>query len=199
MDDPEIAAIDAAMKAKGHSRADLGRLLGLDSSQVSRIFGGTRRLQLHEARKVREWLGGEAITRTASGMVLPMPGMVPLYGWVGAASGDRLTIAEQNLRGYVPMHPNQAHVRDAFALEVQDVSMEPRYEAGEIVYLAPNRWPRPNSDGVFVTTEQEGLLKRLVRRGQGDEPIVLRQLNPEKEIEISPGSLAQVHAVVGRG
>lgn len=42
-----------------------------------------------------------------------MPGLVPLYGFVGAASDGRLTLAEQNQRGYVPMHPAQLHARDA--------------------------------------------------------------------------------------
>ncbi len=45
MDDPEIAAIDAALKAQGKSRAELGRLLGLDSAQISRIFANKRRLK----------------------------------------------------------------------------------------------------------------------------------------------------------
>lgn len=200
MADPEIAAIDAALKVKGHSRADLGRLLGLDSAQVSRLFNGRRRLQRHEAKKIDEWLGGvlQAHAATAgNGVLLPLPGMVPLYGWVGAASESRLTLAEQSLRGYVPMHPAQAHVRDAFALEVSDISMVPRYEPGEIVYVAPNRWPARNQDCVLVTTEDEGLLKRFV--GRDAEKITLHQLNPENDLFVDLTDVAQVHSVIGRG
>ncbi len=196
MDDPEIAAIDAAMKAKGHSRADLGRLLGLDSAQVSRLFSNKRRLQRHEARKIEEWLGGATLGRER-GNVIPGPGMVPLYGWVGAASDSRLTFAEQSIRGFVPMHPSQLHVREAFALEVADVSMIPRYEPGEIVYVAPNRWPARGHDCVVVTTEMEGLLKRFVRRDTED--LVLHQLNPDRDFELSLAKIAAVHSVVGRG
>lgn len=198
MIDPEITAIDAAMKSQGKKPADLGRLLGLDSSQVSRMFAGRRRLQRHEHQRVMEWLGMAAAPAQIPGaMVVPMPGMVPLYGWVGAASESRLTIADQNLRGYVPMHPNQAHVRDAFALEVADVSMSPRYEPGEIVYLAPHRWPKRDQDCVVVTTSQEGMVKRFIRR---DETAVhLFQLNPEREFTVGLDQLEAIHTVVGRG
>lgn len=197
--DPEIVEIDKAMAAQGKSRADLGRLLGLDSSQVSRTFSGRRRLQRHEYSKVMAWLGlasGPA-TESRGGAIVPLPGMVPLYGWVGAASDGRLTMAEQSLRGYVPMHPNQAHVRDAFALEVADISMIPRYEPGEIVYVAPNRWPRRDQDCVVVTADGHGYLKRFVKRD--DSTLFLVQLNPQSDVTFPMDQVAMVHAVVGRG
>lgn len=197
MVDPEITAIAEAMDAQGKSRADLGRLLGLDSSQVTRTFKGARRLQVHEHQKVMDWLGMSGSVARQGGGVVAMPGLVPLYGWVGAASASRLTIADQNLRGYVPMHPNQQHVRDAFALEVADVSMSPRYEPGEIVYLAPNRWPKRDQDCVLVTTESEGLLKRFIRRD--DTKIHLFQLNPSSDLEFDLEKIEAIHTVVGRG
>lgn len=198
MIDPEVTAIGQAMEAQGKSKADLGRLLGLDSSQITRLFGGKRRLQIHEHQRAMEWLGLSAPpARIQGGAVVAMPGLVPLYGWVGAASESRLTLAEQNLRGYVPMHPNQAHIRDAFALEVNDVSMVPRYEPGEIVYLAPNRWPKRDQDCVVVTTDSEGLLKRFIRREA--DALRLFQLNPEKELTFDLAKIDAIHTVVGRG
>lgn len=198
MIDPEVTAIGQAMEAQGKSKADLGRLLGLDSSQVTRLFSGKRRLQIHEHQRAMEWLGISAPpARMQGGAIVAMPGLVPLYGWVGAASESRLTLAEQNLRGYVPMHPNQAHIRDAFALEVNDVSMVPRYEPGEIVYLAPNRWPKRDQDCVLVTTDSEGLLKRFIKRE--DSTLRLFQLNPERELEFAMDKVQAIHTVVGRG
>ena len=198
MIDPEVTAIDAAMKAQNRSRADLGRLLGLDSAQVSRIFSGKRRMQRHEHQAAVDWLGlGSVSPQVSGGSIVAMPGLVPLYGWVGATSDSRLTFADQNLRGYVPMHPNQANIRDPFALEVADVSMVPRYEPGEIVYLAPNRWPKRGQDCVVVTTDDEGLLKRFVTRGE--DTLHLHQLNPDHDIEMPMSQVAAVHAVLGRG
>lgn len=198
MIDPEIEAIDAAMKAQGRSRADLGRLLGLDSAQISRVFAGKRRMQRAEHQKAVEWLGINAPPAALpGGRIVAMPGMVPLYGWVGAASDSRLTLADQNLRGYVPMHPNQAHVREPFALEVSDVSMVPRYKPGEIVYLAPHRWPSRDQDCVIVTRESHGFLKTFVRRDAG--AIFTEQLNPAGELTFPLDEVEAVHAVVGRG
>lgn len=193
--DTDVASIRALMNQQGKTQADLGRLLGLDSSQVNRIFNGKRRIQYHERVKIDEWLG-QAQQMGVTGNVVPMPHMVPLYGFVGAASEGRLTLAEQNLRGYVAMHPAQQHVRDAFALEVSDISMSPRYEPGEIVYLAPNRWPSRDQDCVVVTTEGQGLLKRYIKRDQ--EKITLFQLNPSQDIEVLLSDLDAIHTVVGR-
>lgn len=195
--DPELIRIADEMGRRGEPKAALGRVIGLDSKQLNRLFKGERRLQLHELRKAVDWLGIPDPTATPGGSIAAMPGLVPLYGWVGATPDGHLTIADQNLRGYVPMHPAQANIRNAFALEVANVSMLPRYEPGEIIYLAPNRWPLPGRDCVLVTTGQEGLLKRLVRRTQSG--VILLQLNPEREFEVAADDIAQVHAVVGRG
>lgn len=197
--DPEIARILEELNRQGHPRAALGRVLGLDSKQISRLFSGERRLQRHEHKLAMDFLGiSTPPASVQGGAVVPLPGLVPLYGWVGAATENRLVFAEQTLRGYVPMHPAQANVRDAFALEVADSSMSPRYEPGELVYLAPNSWPRSGGDCVIVTTEAAGLLKRLVRR---DIDVVhLHELYPEpRDFTLETAKIAQVHRVVGRG
>lgn len=191
-----MSIIAALMTEQNKSKADLGRLLGIDSSQVNRIFNGKRRIQYHERLKIDEWLGMGGPAAVATGTVVAGPNMIPLYGYVGAATEGRLTLAEQNLRGYVPMHPAQRHVRDAFALEVNDISMSPRYEPGEIVYLAPNRWPTRDQDCVVVTLNGEGLLKRFVRRETAK--VVLHQLNPPRDIDVALEEIDTIHSVVGR-
>lgn len=196
--DPEVARIFAELERQGKPRAALGRALGLDPKQINRLANNERRLQRHEHVAALEFLGlSGPPAQVVGGVITPLPGLVPLFGWVGAATHSRLTIADQNLRGYVPMHPNQVNVRDAFALEVADVSMIPRYEPGEIVYVAPNRRPRTDQDCVVVTTSDEGLLKRFVRWGQ--DKLTLHQLNPDTDLEIALKDVAQIHTVVGRG
>lgn len=198
-----MVAVDRAMREQNKSRADLARFLGLDSSQVTRLFKkGGRRLQLHEAKALGEWLniplpGSQLSTSGSDGNVTPLPGLVPLYGYTGASSATRRIIAEQRLLGYVPAHPNQAHMHDAFALQVSDVSMSPRYEPGETVYLAPNQWPRRGQDCVLITTENESLVKRFERRS--DLGVHLHQLNPDEDLVIAAEEVSAVHAVVGRG
>ena len=196
MVDPLITAIDEALKERDLPRAALGRKLGLDSKQINRLFNGERNLQHHEARVAQEWLWPNAAP-PSGGTVIPMPGMVPLYGWADAASSDRLALSELNLRAYVPMHPAQVNVINPFALEVHDLKMMPRYEPGEIIYVAPNRWPARGKDGVLVTTEGDGFLKRFVERDA--KKITMFQLNPEQEVEFDLGIFEAMHAVVGRG
>lgn len=195
--DPEVLRILKELERQQKPRAALGRHLGLDPKQMNRLANGERKLLRHEHAQALEFLGMDGPPPTQGGSVVAMPGLVPLFGWVGAATENRLTIAEQSLRGYVPMHPNQVNVRAAFALEVADVSMVPRYEPGEIVYLAPNRWPKAGQDCVVVTTDDAGLLKRFVRRGL--EQLTLHQLNPDVDLELDLKAIAQIHTVVGRG
>lgn len=197
MVDPEVTAIAEALRAKNLSQAELGRALGLDSSQITRLLKGARRLQRHEWKTAAAFLGlSDPGDQAVGGAIVPMPGLIPLYGWAGASSQERLTFADQNLRGYVPAHPNQAHVRAAFALEVADVSMSPRYEPGEIIYIAPNRWPTRGQDCVVVTRDGGGYLKRFVRRTETE--VIVSQLNPAREIAFALDAVEAVHTVVGR-
>jgi phage repressor protein C with HTH and peptisase S24 domain len=197
MVDPEVKAIAEALRVQGRSHADLGRVLGLDSSQMTRLFKGQRRLQRHEWKTAAAYLRlSDPGDQAAGGTIVPLPGMIPLYGWTGASSQERLTFADQTLRGYVPSHPNQAHVRAAFALEVADVSMSPRYEPGEVIYVAPNRWPTRGQDCVVVTVDGGGYLKRFLRRTETE--VVVQQLNPEREIAFALDAVEAVHTVVGR-
>lgn len=196
--DPAVTTLFQTMSERGHRKADLARLLDLDSSQVRRIEKGERKIQHHEWSRIDEWLSvslGQSVREAAE--VAIMPGLVPLYGGVGASPDDRVTFAEQSLLGAVPRHPNQANVRGAFALRVHDESMSPRYEPGEIVYLAPNQWPAREQDCVVVTNDGFGFLKRFVRRLEGE--MVCRQLNPAKDLTWDMSTLSAVHAVVGRG
>lgn len=194
---PELKALFDRIYAAGRSNADLGRLLGLDGSQVTRIIKAQRQIQRHEWRKIEEWLGSPLPEADHHGEVAILPGLVPLYGWAGASSDERLTFAEQTLIGAVPRHPNQTNVRGAFALRVSDESMVPRYEPGEIVYVAPNQWPAREQDCVLVTREGFGYLKRFVRRAEGQ--VTVHQLNPDKDILFKVDEVDAMHAVVGRG
>lgn len=192
--DPEILALRAAMDARGYRNADLGRLLGLDSAQVTRIFQGRRRVQRHEWREIERWLGGEIAGGRPADPVAFLPGMVPLYSWF---IGEPLSLEPGALLGSVAMHPAQANVRDAFALQVPDETMAPRYEPGETIYLAPNRWPRPHQDCVVVTADGLAVLRRFIGRTGGLAELL--QLDPREATRIRIEDVAAVHAVVGRG
>lgn len=196
MQDPTIAAIDAALVARNLPRAELGRRLGIDSSQVTRLFKGKRKLQLHEYRTVAQWLG-LPVEQQPSGHVVGMPGLIPLYGWSNPASSYELDLNEPGVRAYVQPHPNQANAKDAFAIEVAHIEMSPRYEPGEIAYALPGRWPSRGQDFLVINTAGEGFIRRFVRR-EGDT-IIAEILSPALEAELSLADIEAIHAIVGRG
>lgn len=194
--DPEIDNLFRTIEERGFRKADLGRLLGLDSSQITRISKGTRRLQRHEWKKIEDWLSLSLDQSSGDSAVAIMPGLVPLYGWAGVSSEEKLIFSEQTLLGAVPRHPNQLNVRGAFALRVHDEGMVPRYEPGEVVYLSPNQWPSREQDCVLVTSDGFGYLARFVNRADGQ--VTLRLLNGDKTLTFGLQEVAAVHAVVGR-
>lgn len=123
-------------------------------------------------------------------------GLIPLYRWDG--EGDRrLSVADRHLHAFVPRHPGQASDPDAFALLVAHFVMRPRYEFGEVIYLAPGRRPSLGQDLVAVTVSGNGYLSRFV--GRDPDFLALEQLNPARAFHLPTSEIEIVHAVVGRG
>lgn len=191
-DTHDLDHILEAMEGQKKTRAELGRLLGLDSSQVTRIFQRRRRIQLHEMRAINEWLGQGL---PPSGMLVASPGMVPLYGWTDGPDPDRLQLDDMFMLGFVASHPGQENLRNAFALQVPDDVNSPRYEPGETVYAAPNQRPAPGRWCLVLTKSGKGYLRRFVRRsGEGLE---LEQIHPPAPMTVKAEDVASVHAIIG--
>lgn len=86
-------------------------------------------------------------------------------------------------------------VANAFALYVDGDSMEPRYFAGEILYVNPNR---PVTRNCFVAVELQdgqGLIKQFVKRS--DDTVVLRQFNPAKDLRLAAGTVKRMYRITG--
>lgn len=86
-------------------------------------------------------------------------------------------------------------VANAFALYVDGESMEPRYFAGEILYVNPNR---PISKNCFVAIELQdgqGLIKQFVKRS--DDTVVLRQFNPAKDLRLATRDVKRMYRITG--
>lgn len=93
-----------------------------------------------------------------------------------------------------------ANNKNAYAIYVEGTSMDPVYEAGDLLYVDPNRPPRNGRDCVVMLRKRhEGdeprhLLKRLVKRTP--TKWVFRQFNPDKEISIDEAQVEAVHLVL---
>jgi phage repressor protein C with HTH and peptisase S24 domain len=124
----------------------------------------------------------------------PSAGDLPVMGAVkGGAEGFYFN--EGEAKEYVVRPATLAGARNAFALYVDGDSMEPRYLAGEILYVNPNR---PLTKNCFVAVEMadgRGMIKQFLRRS--DEHIVLHQFNPPKDIRIAARDVKQIYRIVG--
>ena len=124
------------------------------------------------------------------------PRDLPVMGAVkGGAEGFYFN--EGDAKEFVVRPPALGGVSNAFALYVDGESMEPRYYAGEMLYVNPNR---PITRGCFVAVEMadgQGLIKQFVRRN--DEQLVLSQFNPPKEIRLPVGKVKRIYRITGSG
>lgn len=99
--------------------------------------------------------------------------------------------------GKVRRHNNQTNVKGAFALYTRGDSMFPRYEAGELVFLVPNRDVSPGQDCVVELNNGEAYLKKFVKKTIKE--VICKQLNPAKEWKRPLSEVKAIHVVVGRG
>jgi len=126
---------------------------------------------------------------------------IPAYGHaLGGKDGGFILSGNQVSEVLAP--PNLAHVPDAYAVYVVGESMEPRYFAGETVFVNPRL---PISRGAFVVAQ--------IAKGNGDEPqayvkrfvsqdarrLRLEQYNPKKTLEFPVSTVVAIHRIVMSG
>jgi len=128
-------------------------------------------------------------------------GWIPVYGHaVGGKDGEFILSGNQVSEVLAP--PYLSHVPDAYAVYVVGDSMEPRYFAGEAVFVNPRL---PISRGSFVVAqisqgheaEPSAYVKRFV--SQDTKRLRLEQYNPKKILEFSMSTVAAIHRIVMSG
>ena len=127
---------------------------------------------------------------------------IPIYGRAVGGIDGRMIFNGEKL-GEVYAIPALANVPNAYALYVSGESMEPRYFAGEVVYVHPTR-PPARGDHVVVEIQPDsdgeppyGFVKRYLR-WTGPE-LILGQYNPEVEIRIPSEKVIRVNVIMGTG
>lgn len=153
------------LNSSGRTQRELAKELGVDASQITRLLDGVRRLKADEIPIIRSFfeggLGGPKAPEDAPGSIRearPERTTTKRQWPRGAApSGDipvfLLQPAELFYREtdraaeYRPAPALLAKVADAFAMIIPDDRLEPRFEAGEVIYVHPNRAVIP---GTFV-------------------------------------------------
>ena len=126
---------------------------------------------------------------------------IPVYGHaVGGKDGEFILSGNQVSEVLAP--PNLSHVPDAYAVYVVGDSMEPRYFAGETVFVNPRL---PIGRGSFVVAQiskgQEGEPRAYVKRfvSQDAKRLRLEQYSPKKVLEFPMSTVVAIHRIVMSG
>ncbi len=125
-------------------------------------------------------------------------GWIPVYGHaVGGKDGEFVLSGNQVSEVLAP--PSLLHVRDAYAVYVVGDTMEPRYFAGETVFVNPRL---PISRGSFVVAQiskgEEPEPRAYVKRflSQDGKRLRLEQYNPKKVLEFPASTVVAIHRIV---
>jgi phage repressor protein C with HTH and peptisase S24 domain len=165
-------------------RARAAEILGLDERLLKELSG-------HAIRFMRDTV---VDTRT----VIRGVESIPVYGHaVGGKDGEFVLKGNQVSEVLAP--PNLSHVPDAYAVYVVGDSMEPRYFAGETVFVNPRL---PISRGSFVVAqiskgeeaEPRAYVKRFV--SQDAKRLRLEQYSPKKILEFPSSAVVAIHRII---
>ncbi|MGH0004103.1 helix-turn-helix domain-containing protein [Pseudovibrio ascidiaceicola] len=101
----------------------------------------------------------------------------------------------------IPAPGSLEGIPEAYAVYVQDNTMEPRYFEGEVVFMNPTKPPKVG-DFVLLQVEQDGMQVAFIRRYVGNEPEhkVFAQYLPEpKEVRFRQSQIVYVHKIMAAG
>lgn len=214
--------IRLARERLGRTQAEFGRPLGVTRGAVANWERGQgiKRENLVAISKhyplQLEWLisgnGTEPAAREPANIVgsrrrelFQVEGLpsatIPAYGQAMGGE-DGYFILNGNKVADILAPPGLVGVREAYAVYVSGDSMEPRYYAGEVLYVNP-RLPVRRGDFVVAQVQYEGedvprgYVKRFVR--MNDSGLVLAQFNPAKELRFDSSRVVSVHRITLAG
>lgn len=202
---------------------ELGAEIGMSAGQLSKVETGGRRVSTDWLAKIAKALDvsladlvagdGFPIATNNHSELKDLPKFAPSpYAAVskrdlpvrGGVMGGRGGVFLDNgeVLDWVMRPSSLEGVKDAYAVYVFGDSMEPRYFAGEILHVHPNK---PVTTGAFVVVqlhpekpggELEYLIKRFVR--QDAKRVVVEEYCPEKrKFDIPASRVIAIHRVVG--
>lgn len=111
-------------------------------------------------------------------------------------------IDQNDAVNYLPRPATLGFRRDVYALYVAGNSMEPRYDAGDPIFVDPSQPPSIGDDVIVQLRDSESdrvicaLIKRLVRRSA--TYLELEQFNPARIFRVPMEKVARIHRVLPR-
>ena len=159
------------------SQSTVGRLLkGLVNSQSDTLQKICDALEISVAELLGESPASELGAR-ADGESATKTGLIPLISWVRAGSfAEAIDIHQPGFAEDWVKKPPKPCGPNTFALRVEGISMAPKYQEGDIIYVDPDRAATNGKDIVMrLDDRNEVTFKRLVIE---DQRSCLKPLNP---------------------
>jgi SOS-response transcriptional repressor LexA len=119
---------------------------------------------------------------------------LPVMGTVRGDS-EGFNFVQGEAKEFVERPANLKGVFNAFALYMDGDLMEPRYYAGELLYVNPNRPLTRNCFVAVELTDGQGLIRQFVRRSEDE--LVLHQFNPAKDVHLKAATVRKIYRVTG--
>ena len=186
------------------SVAELAKMSGVQPHNLRRYARQEAQPRLEIAQQIAEALGVslDDVMGTKLGSSVAPPGAregrrIPVYGAAQGGIGYDITDVSSPV-DYLAAPEWVAGNDNSYAVLVSGESMEPRFFAGEVLFVHPGLPPTPGDDVVIQIAEgreTHAVVKRLVRRSNGK--IICQQFNPAAEVVFEAAAVVAVHRVVG--
>lgn len=203
-----IEDIKPRLKAVRASVAELAEFMGIDYFKADRLVNGRRKHiraseveQLNRFFELREkpvYGVADDTSHSGSGVANAQArAEIPLFGGADTPAGWRISLALASQVGRVMPHPRQASAKRAFAVEVVDELMSPRFEMTEVAYVYGGQMPGRGQDCLVEFPDLTARILQFVERNE--KRYTFKQLNPARPVHIDVADNIRVHAIVGRG
>jgi transcriptional regulator with XRE-family HTH domain len=120
--------------------------------------------------------------------------MLPVYGRSDPLT-DQLTQMDK-IASHIACPPALAGVKDAYAVYMVGDGMEPRYFAGDVLYVDPSR---PLTRGCFILLtlhDDTAQVRRLLRRTE-EGLLLVQQTGRDRDETLPLPTLRSVHRIIG--
>ncbi len=108
---------------------------------------------------------------------------------------DGFWFVDGDAKEFVERPANLRGVANAFALYADGESMQPRYFAGELLFVNPNRPITPNCFVAIEMTDGRGQVRQFLRRTH--DGIFVRRLNPDQELRLPTAEVKRIYRITG--
>lgn len=214
IEDDWFERLKEAIADDGRAAKTISLAAGLGQNFIQQMLAKNQRPKLSTLDKLLEVLGPEAAARVRA---LPAPagnevrladvpvptGMAKDVPVLGTAAGSDFERGAFQLTGdpvdYVRRPPGLLASKDIYALYVEGLSMTPKFDAGDLIYINPNRPVRPGDYVVIQEPVDDNAIRgfvKLFEKRAGDW-YICRQFNPPGEMRFSAKNNAvKLHRVL---